>query len=67
MTSKTIYVVVHSNPDYVDLTAFTSKESALAHLMETAEERDLEFNEDEEQASNDEGDFVEIQEVDLLD
>ena len=60
MKNQTVYVVVHTDPDYVDLSVFSKRESAISYLEELAEENDLEL--DGEEAYGDDGTFVEIRE-----
>ncbi len=42
MESKNVFVLVHSNPDYVNVDVYSKEEDAIQALKELADEHDME-------------------------
>ena len=53
MVSKNVFVLVHSNPDYVDVEVYEKEEDAIQALVELADEYDMEVNGNEAQGDED--------------
>ena len=62
MGTKNVYVLVHSNPDYVDVEVYEKEEDAIQALEELADECDMEVNGSEAFGDEDYA-IVEVKEV----
>lgn len=62
MKDEKVFVVAHHYPDGVDLSVFKKEKSAVAYLKELAEKNGFELDDDDNpnEATSDEGDFVHI-------
>ncbi len=63
MESKNVFVLVHSNPDYVNVDVYSKEEDAIQALEELAEENNMEVEGNE--AFGD-GDYAIVEEKEVL-